>query len=552
MIRVKKSIFIFYSLLISLFSITATSAVNSDERIISYSTDTTISRSGEARIKEVIQYDLGTTPHHGIYRDIPVSYHDGDRWYYPKLKNVSVLQDNAVARFSQSSEGGNIRIKIGDANRTISGVHTYTVSYILSPIVMQKSGEPFLNFDAIGTGWQVPIENASIAIRLESREQLIEPVCFTGEQQSTIQIPCQHNDMGVSANVSLRPYQGVTINASLPKGYMQGNYLKAEKKRIDYQAIGGALLMTALLSLFMVPVLGVSVILVLRWRRAKNKRKRQIIVPQYSPPMELTPAETGIIADDSTDNKEIAATIISLAVKGFIKITQQENNGLKKLFGAKYDYTLTAQNVSQKQLSPHEKILFDGLFDGTRAFSLTEILGSNKQAEKTVSSIKLSDLDPNHMTKIVENVKKTTKNDLTKKGYYESSGGWLVKGTLTESGAKVWALVEGFKLFLNVVEKDRLAFTDAPEKTPARFSTILPYAIALGVEKKWAKEFDGIDVTQSTNNWYVGQNMAMFSAATFASDISGSFSQAVQSNTSVSSSGGSSGGGVGGGGGGSW
>lgn len=125
-----------------------------------------------------------------------------------------------------------------------------------------------------------------------------------------------------------------------------------------------------------------------------------------------------------------------------------------------------------------------------------------------------------------------------------------MRGTLTEEGAKQWALVDGFKLYLSVVEKDRLKFSDAPDKTPERFNALLPYAIALGVEKEWAKQFEGIDLTESTT-WYSG-NLAAFSAVALASDLGSSFATTVSSNSSVSSSGGSSGGGFGGGGGGSW
>lgn len=121
---------------------------------------------------------------------------------------------------------------------------------------------------------------------------------------------------------------------------------------------------------------------------------------------------------------------------------------------------------------------------------------------------------------------------------------------MTDTGAKQWAKVEGFQLYMSVAEKDRLKFSDAPDKTPERFNKLLPFAVALGVEKDWAKQFEGIDVSQSTN-WYVG-NMAAFSAVNLASDIGTSFASTVSSNSSVSSSGGSAGGGVGGGGGGSW
>ena len=58
----------------------------------------------------------------------------------------------------------------------------------------------------------------------------------------------------------------------------------------------------------------------------------------------------------------------------------------------------------------------------------------------------------------------------------------------------------GLKLYLNVVEKDRMNSQGEPEKTPARFEKLLPYAIALGVEKQWAKQFEGIYVTPPS--WY--------------------------------------------------
>lgn len=141
---------------------------------------------------------------------------------------------------------------------------------------------------------------------------------------------------------------------------------------------------------------------------------------------------------------------------------------------------------------------------------------------------------------------------LKEKGYYATSGGPISRGNLTETGAKQWAVVDGFKLYINVVEKDRLAFTDAPERTPERFSALLPYAIALGVEKKWAKQFEGIDISDTTSSWYSGNNVGAFSAAYFASSLNSGFASTLASNSTISSGGGSSGGGGGGGGGGSW
>ena len=81
------------------------------------------------------------------------------------------------------------------------------------------------------------------------------------------------------------------------------------------------------------------------------------------------------------------------------------------------------------------------------------------------------------------------------------------------------------------------------------FMEYLPYAIALGVEKKWAKQFESITIPQP--EWYKGADT--FVAHNFASEMS-SFSKLVTSSVATKTSGGSgvSGGGSGGGSGGSW
>lgn len=544
--------FILFSFFISFLSLTTTNAVNSDEIIESYTSDVLITQQGEARVTEKINYNLGISPHHGIYRDILITYQDDDKWFYSELKNVSVKQDGKTGMYSQSNENGNERLKIGDPNKEISGVHEYVISYTLSPIVMQKNGKAFLNFDAIGTGWPVPIINANIRIRLENNNALQSPMCYIGKQGSTRITYCQQRGSILTANTSLAPYQGVTINAYLPNQYIQGPFLIAEKKRFDSSAFGSMIFNFLFVTLFAGPLLVGFIFIFLRWRAAKKKRKQQIVVPQYSPPSELSPAEAGLLADDLYDNQEIAATIISLAVKGFLTIKQEENNGVKKLFGSQYDYTLFALQSDITTLPKHEQLLYNGLFDGTKKFSWSDLLSTAQPTQIKVESIKLSELDPSHMSQIVQYFNASVKSDLVARGYYDGGNEWLKKGTLTDNGAKMWALVEGFKLFLTVVEKDRLNFSDAPEKTPERFNSILPYAVALGVERQWAEEFKDIDVSPRTSNWYTGHNISTFSAATFVSDISGSFANAVSSNTSVSSSGGSSGSGSGGGGGGSW
>ena len=69
----------------------------------------------------------------------------------------------------------------------------------------------------------------------------------------------------------------------------------------------------------------------------------------------------------------------------------------------------------------------------------------------------------------------------------------------TVPGARALERVLGFEEFLRRVEGDRL---ERVVKTPEMFERFLPFAMAFGVERKWAKAFQGI--YREPPDWYVG------------------------------------------------
>jgi uncharacterized membrane protein YgcG len=128
----------------------------------------------------------------------------------------------------------------------------------------------------------------------------------------------------------------------------------------------------------------------------------------------------------------------------------------------------------------------------------------------------------------------------------------------TVKGVEARALILGLKEYMNVAEKDRMKFHNAPEKNPQLFEKLLPFAIALKVDKAWAKQFE--EIYKSNPSWYSDSSGHAFNAYFLSSslgDFSSSLNSAVASTTTSASSGGSGfsgggGGGFGGGGGGSW
>ncbi|HXC56891.1 MAG TPA: DUF2207 domain-containing protein [Rhizomicrobium sp.] len=137
----------------------------------------------------------------------------------------------------------------------------------------------------------------------------------------------------------------------------------------------------------------------------------------------------------------------------------------------------------------------------------------------------------------------------------------------TLAGAALLDQIDGFKLFLETAEKDRLEMLHPPNVTPEVFEKFLPYAIALDCENQWSRKFEaeaaaaGMGADRGygyTPLWYAGNNFSNLGTAGFVSSIGSSLGGAVASASSApgSSSGGGgggfSGGGGGGGGGGGW
>ncbi|AIN75206.1 DUF2207 domain-containing protein [Flavobacterium psychrophilum] len=140
-------------------------------------------------------------------------------------------------------------------------------------------------------------------------------------------------------------------------------------------------------------------------------------------------------------------------------------------------------------------------------------------------------------------------------------------GKYTIKGSEAIEKLEGFKLYLETAEKNKMNMLNPPELTPELFEELLPYAIALNVDVVWGKQFETLLETAKYNpEWYSGDDsyktperfISNLGDAVGASRVDPTPSRSSSSDgssgswNSGSSGGGSSGGGGGGGGGGGW
>ncbi|MFL6847905.1 MAG: DUF2207 family protein [Sphingomicrobium sp.] len=128
----------------------------------------------------------------------------------------------------------------------------------------------------------------------------------------------------------------------------------------------------------------------------------------------------------------------------------------------------------------------------------------------------------------------------------------------TREGRAVLDQIAGFKQYLSITERERLDRMTAPDDTPEIFEKYLPFAIALGVENRWADRFQGVLAAaaaapggQQGFLWYSGSGSPWNNPTSFANSMGSSLASTISSaSTAPGSSSGSGGGGFSGGGGG--
>jgi uncharacterized membrane protein len=578
------------------------------ERITRYAVEMEVRRDASMHVTETIDYDFGSAQKHGIIRTIPTvfAYDDKHQREYP-ISNVDVSSPTGAPDDVEVDEGNTTSIRVGDPGKTVQGRQTYVLSYDVGGVVNSFSDHQELYWNAIGDEWSVTIDNAAATVAGPAAVQAT--ACYRGAQGSTQ--TCQHSiadGVGRYSDASLAPAQGMTVVASFPAGTFPdaAPILKEPQtlKRaftVDPLTVGSSVLVLALAG-------GGAAALVSR--RGRDERYlgvtpglepasgqehgisrvplmgRDPVAVQFQPPKDMRPGQLGTLIDERANTVDVTATIVDLAVRGFLRIEEVEQKG----FFRSGDWRLVMVSPAPTDtLRDYELRLLQGIFDDRSEVLLSQL----KQTFR-------SDL---------QKVQEMLYDDVTRNGWFRGNPSsvrikWQVYGVLlalagggltwllatrttfgllglavvvaglvllfvaprmparTAKGTAALAQAKGFREYLVTAEAHQIRFEEGEDI----FSRYLPFAIVFGVTERWAKVFQ--DLAESGANvaapsWYVGSyygaglfNYAAFGSAvdTFSTETSGSIAAATPSSSGSSGFGGGgfSGGGGGGGGGGSW
>jgi predicted membrane protein DUF2207 len=553
-------------------------------RIRTFSSLLTVHPDGALDVVEQITIHF-TGEWHGINRDISLRHNTASgRATKLDFELIGITDDagNALDVDRSDSDGGRTQsFKIwipGAVDADKSVIIRYRVR---SPIryFQAKGGRPAfdeLYWNVTGNEWTMPIDSVHARVVLPDGIAPTQMAVYTGRagsQGHDAVVQRDGNEVDFATDRGLFASEGMTVAVGWPAGYIAGRPGRMHEALLDLVRWSPIVLP------FLVFVLAYR-----RWEEKGRDPEEEAIAVMYEPLHGMSPAELGTLVDNSADMQDVTATLVDLAVRGYLHITELTQEHLLGLVkNTDYQIDIRHQANERQGLKPHEIAYIDAL---------------EQSAPLDDYSMKVSDLR-NKFYRFLPRIKDAIYDSLVEVGYYVERpdsakakgvgfsvlgivvlGGLSVlvfNGTInwlnpvvtivaagistvilitfgalmparTVAGARAREATLGFKEFLSRVEEERYKKMIT---SPELFEKYLPYALAFGVADKWANAFK--DIYREPPQWYSG-GAGPFNAASFSQSIS-SFSTAASSSmgsspsSSGSGGGGSSGGGSGGGGG---
>jgi len=351
------------------------------ERIISYDSEITINEDASMVVVEKIKvYSTGDKIKRGIYRDFPTRYKDD----YGNNVNIyfdvlEVLRDNQIESYHTENLSNGIRVYCGKNDYFLPrGEYSYLIKYKTSRQIGYFDNFDELYWNVTGNGWDFIIEKVSSAVNLPqplSRND-IKLFGYTGEMGSkksdVISTIISNKKVEFHSTSVIYPKQGLTIVVQFPKGLV---FEPSQGDKMLYTLKDNSQITIGILGLIILILFYFSI-----WVKVGKDPSKGLIIPLYEPPAKLSPAAVRFVSEMGYDNKTFTSVIISLAVKGFLRI--EETNGGYELI----------KDSSKKELTKDESAVLQilGLSENGSRHSLELKQKNHSVLQGAIKSLKTS------------------------------------------------------------------------------------------------------------------------------------------------------------------
>lgn len=572
-----------------------------------YDMDVDLAQDGTATISLDLDFDFGFERGHGPIIALPLRQEvldNPDLWRVLRVDLLSVTSGTGANTDVQTTtENGALLIRIGREGRTFTGVQNYRIAFRSTGLIAPndpQSGLDEFNWNAVSTGWQVPIRQATVTVGGPAPVE--RAACWSGANYDVACEAQPQDDGATYAAGRLSPGRGMQVVAGFPAGTFVG----AEPEFAKRPNLGNMFRVTPLLAGLtgVLSLLGVGTVIHQVRRRGRDEQyvgltpglspvdgrgatvgaaRTSPVAVRFSPPQDASAGELGTLIDASADNRDVTGAILHLAVRGHIHIHQVDNQ--------LWRFT---RLQSRDPVQRFEVELMNRLFRGGRSVTTEQL--RNKAYAGLLTNTRSALYDqvvkergwfqsrPDHAKAVAVVL------GLLLAGAGIGLGvmlGWVagwgllgIAGVLTgltlvalsgrmpartAEGSAMLAQTKGFELYLRTAEADQIRFEEGVDI----FSRYLPYAVVFGVAERWTKVFEQLAAQgryEPDFYWYGSPHGAgLFYGAAFGHAMSGLTSamssamtasvtaaSAASAGPGVGGSGFSGGGGFGGVGGGGW
>ncbi|MCS3871241.1 putative membrane protein YgcG [Chryseobacterium ginsenosidimutans] len=354
----KKYLLLFYLLIFALgFSQESSDSsytVNNSERILSFHSDIDVNKNSGITVTEKIKvHSLGNEIKRGIYRALPLTRNLNKKKQRVKYDIISIKKDGAEENYHTKINGDFLEIYLGNKDVILDpGDYNYEIKYETENQIgfFDKYDELYWNVN--GTYWNFTVDSISATVNLPAGADIIQNSCYTGESGSS-EKNCSskvlsENSIEWSAS-NLQPNENLTIAVGFKKGIMIPPPPPTFMEKFGILIIGSLLFFGLLIYYYRT------------WRKYGIDPESPVVYPQFNVPDNLSPASLGYLKKEGFKNNQVTAALVNLAVKGYVKIIEGENDGILGFFSSKI---FSVQKLKEPdQLLPKEEInLMNNLF----------------------------------------------------------------------------------------------------------------------------------------------------------------------------------------------
>lgn len=310
-----------------------------DYDITKYDVEIVVDEHNKYSIKENIDTYFNVSKH-GIVRRIPlynnIIRQDGTR----ERNRVLISNVHVNEEFASSRENNNYVLKIGSADKTINGKHSYTISYDYDIGLDKNNKYDELYFNIIGTNWDTDISNVTFKITMPKEFDASKLGFSYGEygesNTDNISYDVDGNVITGSFDGTLLAGEGLNVRLELPEGYFIRKSVSSSLLECWY---------------YIIPILGV-LISYLIWKKY-GKDDQVVDVVSFYPPENMNSLDVAFAKKGSVNSNDAVSLLVYLASKGYIKIVEDKKS--KSRF--------TIQKVKEYDgNNKEEELFFRGLF----------------------------------------------------------------------------------------------------------------------------------------------------------------------------------------------